>query len=84
MLVVASVAVAQAPERTRTGFWLNAGLGWGTADCGPCADERVGGTAGVLALGGTLSQKLLLGASANAWIRQGTGFTQVGLGITAH
>jgi hypothetical protein len=61
---------AQASERAHKGLWFIGGLGWGTADCELCADERVGGAAGVLALGGTLSQRLMLGASANAWVRE--------------
>ena len=69
-LLAPSSAFAQAPERTRQGFWFNGGLGWGTADCEACADDRVGGVAGVLALGGTLSQKLVLGASLNAWTKE--------------
>src|SRR3972149_5481078 len=75
-LTAPSLAFAQGPGRTRTGFWFNAGLGWGTADCELCVDQRVGGAAGVLALGGTLSQRLMLGASANAWIRHEGDLTQ--------
>lgn len=67
-LAPASV-LAQEAERTRQGFWFSGGLGWGGADCEQCEDGRVGGGAAVLALGGTLSQRLLLGASANAWAR---------------
>jgi len=74
--LTASLAFAQGPERTRRGFWFMGGLGWGTADCELCADQRVGGVAGVLALGGTLSQKLTLGASANAWVRREGDVTQ--------
>ena len=75
-LTAPSLAFAQGPERTRRGFWVMGGLGWGTADCELGADQRVGGVAGVLALGGTLSQKLTLGASANAWVRREGDVTQ--------
>lgn len=61
--------LAQEAARTRAGFWFNGGLGWGTSDCESCAEGERNGAAGVLAVGGTLSQKLLLGASSNAWIR---------------
>lgn len=71
-----SLAFAQAPERAHKGFWFAGGLGWGTADCELCGDERVGGAVGVLAVGGTLSQRLMLGASANTWIRQDGDITQ--------
>jgi hypothetical protein len=79
-----SLAFAQGPAQTRTGFWSTVGLGWGTADCELCADERVGdaagvrvgGAAGVLALGGTLSERFLLGASVNAWRRHDGDVTQ--------
>lgn len=71
-----SSALGQDPNRTRTGFWFNGGIGWGTADCESCAEARVSGAAGVLALGGTLSQKFMLGASANGWIRDDGDITQ--------
>ena len=76
-----STAFAQEPERTRQGFWFSGGLGWGTADCEACVNDRVGGAAAVLALGGTLSQKLLLGASLNGWFKQ-EGDVTLALGAT--
>ena len=75
-LTAPASAFAQAGEPIRTGFWFNAGLGAGNADCELCANTRVGGIVGVLAVGGTLSQKFVLGASATVWIRHETDITQ--------
>lgn len=52
--------------QTRDGFWFNLGLGWGSRGCEDCAG-REGGFSGGPGLGGTLSQKVLLGASYNFW-----------------
>src|SRR5690348_17427297 len=49
------------PEH-RSGFWFSAGLGYGSLGCQGCTG-RTGGLSGNLALGGSLSNKVLLGVS---------------------
>jgi len=71
-----SVATSQQPEHRsapvndvrhrREGFWFNAGLGYGSGSCLDC-NVREGALSGGLALGGALSQKLMLGAGVNQW-----------------
>jgi hypothetical protein len=67
-------ASAQEQARTREGFWFNAGLGYGTLGCQDCS-SREGGVSGGVALGGTLSQKVLLGAGTNGWTKSENGAT---------
>jgi hypothetical protein len=60
-------ASAQHPQ-VRQGFWFSGGMGYGSLGCQDC-NGREGGLSGGLALGGTLSQKLLIGAGTNAWTK---------------
>lgn len=71
--VCAAPASAQQAQ-IRQGFWFNLGLGYGSLGCEGC-DGRLGGISGGLALGGTLSPKLLLGVGT-------TGFTKSEFGTT--
>jgi hypothetical protein len=66
-LLITSGLAAQRPQ-TRSGFWFHGGLGVGSVGCEDC-DERTSGGAGVIALGGTLSDHFLLGGSFNGWAR---------------
>jgi hypothetical protein len=68
-----SSALGQHPQR-RQGFWFSAGLGYGSLGCQDCGG-REGAASGNLSLGGTLSQKVLLGASSNAWVKSESGTT---------
>jgi hypothetical protein len=61
-------------KHTRQGFWFNVGLGWGSLGCDNC-DGREGSYSGGLALGGTLSQKVLLGGGTNGWYKSEGGAT---------
>lgn len=63
----------KAPE-SRHGFWFSAGLGYGTLGCQNCTG-RTGGMSGNLSLGGSLSQRLLLGVSSNGWVKSENGTT---------
>jgi len=68
--LVTSAAAAQDGGSRRSGFWLNVGLGWGSADwgCDNCISlDRESGLSGQLALGGTVSDHLLLGVESNGW-----------------
>lgn len=61
------IAPAQRPH-TRQGFWFNIGLGYGSLGCQDCG-SREGAPTGSLALGGTLSQKVVIGAGTTGWTR---------------
>jgi hypothetical protein len=67
-------ASAQGNPQTREGFWISFGIGFGSLGCGDC-DERQGGINGYLRMGGTLSQKLLIGGEVNAWSKSEDGAT---------
>jgi hypothetical protein len=65
-------ASAQGHSQTRSGFWFNAGMGYGSLGCQDCSG-REGGLSGGVALGGTVSQKVLLGAGTNGWTKSEDG-----------
>ena len=58
---------AAAPERS--GFWFNAGLGYGSLGCEDCSD-REGGLSGGLSLGGTITDRFLLGVGTSGWTKE--------------
>ncbi|HEY5546601.1 MAG TPA: outer membrane beta-barrel protein [Gemmatimonadaceae bacterium] len=69
LLMAALVAVpagAQQNPQTREGFWIGFGIGFGSLGCDEC-DERESGASVYLRMGGTLSQRLLLGGEVSAW-----------------
>jgi hypothetical protein len=76
--VALSVAVSSSGSaqisQTRQGFWFNGGLGYGSLGCENC-DGREGALSGGLAIGGALSQKVLLGAGMNGWSKSESGAT---------
>ena len=59
-------------KHRRTGFWFNGGLGYGSLGCENC-DGREGAVTGGLAFGGTVSQKVLLGAATTGWAKSESG-----------
>jgi hypothetical protein len=67
--LVALPASAQSNPQTRQGFWINFGFGAGSlgVDCDNCGDEREAGINVNLRMGGTLSQKLIIGGEFNFW-----------------
>jgi hypothetical protein len=67
-------ASAQGHPQTRQGFWFNGGLGYGSLGCQDCG-SREGGLSGGIALGGTVSRKVLLGGGTNAWTKSENGAT---------
>jgi hypothetical protein len=69
--VVIPSASAQEPGPRRQGFWFLIGAGYGSAsiDCDQCDSDYKSGLAGTLALGGTLSQQLLVGVESDWWTR---------------
>ena len=80
-LSVSSTASAQYSQ-TRQGFWFNGGLGYGSLGCDDC-EGREGAWSGGLAIGGTISQKFLLGASTNGWTKSDDGLTLTVATLTA-
>ena len=75
---LAGSALAQQPQPRqlplRHGFWFSGGLGYGSLGCQNCSG-RTGALSGNISLGGTLSQKLLLGVSTNGWTKSDSGAT---------
>jgi hypothetical protein len=71
---IGSSSAAQANPQTRQGFWISFGFGFGSLSCDDCDDREVG-TNGYLRMGGTLSQKLLIGGEINAWTKSDDGAT---------
>ena len=67
--LVAVPASAQSNPQTRQGFWINFGVGAGSLGCDDCGDERETGTNLNLRMGGTLSQRLILGGELNFWTK---------------
>ena len=64
-------AAANSDLPRRRGFWFNGGLGYGSATCDEdfiCGGSE-GSVSGTLSLGGTLSQKVLLGVMTNGWVK---------------
>lgn len=67
-------ANAQGRPQTRDGFWFNGGLGFGSAGCDGCSGRESALTI-ALGAGGTLSPKVLLGASIDGWSKSEGGAT---------
>jgi hypothetical protein len=76
----ASPATAGHPQERR-GFWIGFGVGYGSADatCDGCEGDggsnREGSVTGFVKLGGTLSQRVLLGVETNLWVKSEAGLT---------
>src|SRR5947207_10459363 len=83
---LAGSALAQQPQPRqpllRHGFWFSGGLGYGSLGCQDC-DGRTGAVSGNISLGGTLSQKLLLGVSTNGWTKSESGSSLTVAAVTA-
>lgn len=74
LLVMMALPLAGQHPQTRQGIWFNAGLGYGSLGCDDC-DGREGSWSGGLALGGSLSQHVLLGVGTNGWTKSENGAT---------
>lgn len=75
-LQLPAVAAAQASPETRAGFWWNGGLGYSTIGCDGCT-RRQNSLAIAMAAGGTVSRKVLFGASIDAATRSESGARQI-------
>jgi hypothetical protein len=68
LVTALSVPVAaQGNPQTRQGFFISFGFGAGSLGCDDCDDERLNGVNAYLRIGGTLSQRLLIGGEVNGW-----------------
>ena len=56
---------------TRHGFFISAGLGYGSAGlkCDGCTTDRENGLSGYFRLGGTINPNLRLGVESNGWAK---------------
>lgn len=74
------IPTAQAQQSLpRRGFWMNFGLGFGSAtySCDGCANPgNRGAPTGFLRMGGTLNPQVLLGGEVDWWARAQSGGTQ--------
>lgn len=70
LLVLTTTGVAQAQDRE--GFWVGFGVGGGSLGIDGGTD-RTTGVVGYVKLGGTLSDKFLLGMESNAWTKDESG-----------
>jgi hypothetical protein len=57
----------------RDGLWFSGGLGYGSLGCDNCGGEREGGLSADLSVGGTLSQRWLVGVGTSAWSKEDQG-----------
>lgn len=91
LVLVATLALAlghraEAQRPHRTAFWLDVSSGPGAVriGCGGCAEVTVaGGTTGDIRLGGTLSDKVLLGVEIFGFTDERFGFAPHDTSITA-
>lgn len=76
LTLVGVAAEAQRPQ-TRQGFWIAFGLGYGSANlsCSGCAGGSDGGATAHIRLGGTLSDRVLLGGDVTGWAKEESGVT---------
>jgi hypothetical protein len=59
-------------KNRRSGFWFNGGFGYGSLGCKDCG-TREGSLSGGIALGGSVSQKVLLGVATTGWAKSENG-----------
>ncbi len=68
-IVASTPPTATRNRHLRRGFWFSGGLGYGSLGCQDCG-SREGGLSGGIQLGGTLSQKVLLGGATSGWTKE--------------
>ena len=74
LLAVSAVSAQAQNAQIRQGFWFSGGLGYGSLGCDGCG-SRTNGLSGGLSLGGTMSQRFLLGVGTTAWTKSEQGAT---------
>ena len=76
LAVIANSADAQRSRARNTnlrdGFWFSGGLGYGSLGCDNCG-SREGSLSADVSVGGTLSQRWLVGAGTSAWSKTDQG-----------
>ena len=77
-LALMSLPAAASAQTARDGQWLGVGLGGGLDQvaCDACAGTPKSGLTGYVRFGGTLSERLLLGAEVDLWTRGDDGIRQ--------
>jgi hypothetical protein len=71
---LAMPSLSSGQDQTREGFFVGAGLGWGSLGVSG-EDGRESAGSGYLKLGGTLNDQVLLGAESNGWAKSEDGVT---------
>jgi hypothetical protein len=66
-----------ARPQTREGLWFSGGLGVGVAGCVGCLGREIGASGG-LSLGGTISERVLLGVGTTGWYKSIDGVALTG------
>ena len=90
LLALAGTTAARAQHpQVRKGFWIGFGFGFGSLGltCDGCSSlDRQSGLSGFLKMGGTVSDKLLLGGESNGWTKtvQGQTITTGNVSFTAY
>lgn len=69
-ILCASTSLEAQSKHRHEGFWIGFGIGGGVNTADNVEDGKRGGGAAYLRLGGTLSQKWLLGGEISVWGRQ--------------
>ena len=69
-----TLATGTAQAQTREGFWIGGGMGVGSLGVDDGSDRSTA-PVGYLKLGGTLSERFLLGGEVNLWIKEDRGLT---------
>jgi len=64
----------EAQQHERSGFWMSGGVGMGSLGFDGMSSSRESGISGNLTLGGTLSDRVLLGGGLTAWTKDMDGF----------
>ncbi|MFN2397027.1 MAG: outer membrane beta-barrel protein [Gemmatimonadaceae bacterium] len=77
-LVGTSLSAQAMNRQLHEGFWIGVGLGAGSAgaSCEICDNERSTGLSGYFRMGGTVSQKLLVGGEINGWSKSENGLDE--------
>jgi hypothetical protein len=81
LFALVAVPVAAQPDvpannkHARQGFWFNAGLGFGSLGCDNCDGQRETGLSGGLSLGGTISDRFLIGVGTSGFSKSVDGDT---------
>ena len=79
---LAMPSLSSGQDQTREGFFIGAGLGWGSLGVSG-EDGRESAGSGYLKLGGTLNDQVLLGGESNAWVKDDDGVSMTVTSVTA-